>query len=281
MANEAFPGPVPAADSARETALLSAAHLSKTYLHRGIFGLRRGPGFTALSDVSLSLAPGRTLGIVGPSGAGKSTLARCLACLETPATGEVTLLGRNLLGLRPRELRSARGRIQLILQGSAAALNPRFSALEVVTEPLAITGLDSKREQHERGLALLETVGLPRDAARRNVMQLSGGERQRLAIARALSLNPRVLILDESLSGLDLPVQAQIVNLLADLQERLAVSYILISHDLRLAAHIADDLAVMQRGRIVEQGPAEQVCRDPRHPYTRALVSAVVRFPQE
>jgi ABC-type glutathione transport system ATPase component len=215
---------------------------------------------------------------VGASGAGKSTLARCLACLETPDAGQIRMLGQDLLLLRPPELRRARQRIQLIFQGSAATLNPRFSAIDVVAEPLAIAGV-SKGERQERALAMMESAGLSREAACRNCMEFSGGERQRLAIARALSASPKVLILDEALSGLDLPVQSQIVNLLDDLRDRLAVSYIVISHDLRLAAHMSDHLAVMQSGSVVEHGPAAQVSRHPRHPHTRALLSAVVRFP--
>jgi peptide/nickel transport system ATP-binding protein len=189
------------------------------------------------------------------------------------------ILGQNLAALNCSGLRRARRHVQLIFQGSAATLNPRFSAMDIVVEPLAIAGNGSKREWRERALALMESVALPRQAATRKPAELSGGERQRLAIARALSVSPKVLILDESLSGLDLPVQAQLVNLLAGLQERLAISYILISHDLRLAAHISDHLAVMQCGRIVEHGPAQQVACDPRQPYTRQLLSAVPRLP--
>jgi len=260
-------------------ALLSASHLSKTYARRGRLGLRHRSGVAALRDVSLSVAPEQTLGIVGASGAGKSTLARCLAFLERPDAGQILMLGQDLLELKRAELRRARRRIQLIFQGPAATLNPRFRGIDIVVEPLAIAGTLSKRERHERGLTMMESVGLPREAAGRNCMEFSGGERQRLAIARALSLSPKVLILDEALSGLDLSVQAQMVNLLADLRDRLAVSYIVISHDLRLAAHMSDHLAVMQSGSIVEHGPAAQVSRDPQHPHTRALLSAIVRFP--
>jgi peptide/nickel transport system ATP-binding protein len=258
--------------------LLNASHLHKTYVRRGQFAFSQHPGVAALTDVSLSLVRRHTIGVVGASGAGKSTLARCLACLETPDAGQIFMLGRNLLELKQTELRRTRRQIQLIFQGSAATLNPRFSAIDVVTEPMEIAGAGNKRERRERALALMEGVGLPREAARRNCLELSGGERQRLAIARALSLSPKVLILDESLSGLDLLVQAQIANLLTDLQARLSLSYIFISHDLRLAAHIADHLAVMQGGRIVEQGPAAQVLLGPQHPHTRDLLSAAIRF---
>jgi ABC-type glutathione transport system ATPase component len=234
---------------------------------------------TALADVSLALRRRQTLGVVGESGSGKSTLARCLACLERPDSGEIRFDGQSLTALRGALLRAVRRRIQLIFQASGAALNPRFSAIEIVTEPLLIAGAPGKRERRERGLALMEKVGLERSCAGRNCMQLSGGQRQRLAIARSLSLDPEVLILDESLSGLDLPVQAQIINLLVDLQERQSISYIHITHDLRLAAYVADHLAVMQHGRIVEQGPTEQVCGDPRHPHSRELLDAVLHLP--
>lgn len=234
---------------------------------------------TALADVSLALGTRQTLGIVGASGAGKSTLARCLACLEAPDAGEILLHGKNLLELRGQRLREARRQVQLILQGAASALNPRFSAIEAVTEPLLIAGGASQRERRERGLLLMESVGLPGDAADRGCREFSGGQRQRLAIARALSLQPKVLILDESLSGLDLSVQAQIVNLLFDLRERHSMSYVVISHDLRLTAHVADSLAVMCEGRIVEQGPPERIYGDAQHPHTRELLSAVARMP--
>jgi ABC-type glutathione transport system ATPase component len=264
-----------------EAPLLTASHLSKTYVRRGRLGRKKSPATVALTDVSLSLAPLHTLGIVGASGAGKSTLAKCLACLERPDAGQITMSGQRLLELQPEELQRARREIQLIFQGSAATLNPRFSAIDAVTEPLAIVRSGGKRERLERGLALMESVGLPREAAARNCMELSGGERQRLAIARALSLSPKVLILDESLSGLDLAAQAQIVNLLADLQVRLAISYILISHDLRLAAHVSDHLTVMHGGRIVEHGSTAQVTSHPQHSHTRALLGATPQFPPD
>jgi peptide/nickel transport system ATP-binding protein len=268
-------------DPAQATIPLEVMRLSKSYPQRGGMLFRRRLRVTALAEVSLTLAAQQTLGIVGASGAGKSTLARCLACLEAPDSGEIRLHGQDLVQLRGGQLRDARRQVQLILQGAAAALNPRFSAMEAVTEPLLIAGGTSKRERRERGLHLMESVGLPRDAADRGCMQFSGGQRQRLSIARALSLHPRVLILDESLSGLDLPVQAQIVNLLFDLQERESISYVFISHDLRLAAHVADHLAVMQGGRIVEQGAVDRVARHPQHAHTRELLSAVLRLPRD
>jgi ABC-type glutathione transport system ATPase component len=254
--------------------VLAASHLSKTYRQTRWFARMGNFAVPALQDVSLSIVRAQCVGLVGESGSGKSTLARCLACLDRPDDGQVWMDGRNLLALNSRELRAARREIQIIFQGSAATLNPRFSGIEIVAEPLVILGRLAKQEMRERALALIESVGLPKELAERRPSELSGGERQRLAIARALALRPKLLILDESMTGLDLPVQAQIVNLLLDLRASLKISYLFISHDLRLAAHLADDLAVMNNGCIVEQGPAQDVVKDPQHPHTLALLSA-------
>jgi peptide/nickel transport system ATP-binding protein len=256
--------------------VLATYHLSKTYRHPVWISSQNKSEIAGLQDVSLTVERGRTLGIVGESGAGKSTLARCMACLESPDAGQIWLEDQNLLELRPRDLRRARQQIQMIFQGSSTSLNPRFSAIEIVTEPATIAGTGTRSERLELGLAMMESVGLPRRAANRLCSEFSGGQRQRLAIARALSLSPKVLILDESLSGLDLPLQAQLVNLLLDLQTSLSISYIFISHDLRLTAYVSDDIAVMQSGRIVEYGPAERIFQDPQHPHTHALLSATV-----
>lgn len=254
--------------------VLSALHLRKTYRQTRWFARRNNFAVPALQDVSLSIARGRFMGLVGESGSGKSTLARCLACLDRPDEGEVWIDGSNLLALNSHELRATRRDIQIIFQGSAAALNPRFTGLEIVAEPLAILGQFTRQERRERALALIESVGLPRPIAERKPSELSGGQRQRLAIARALALRPKLVILDESMVGLDLPVQAQIVNLLLNLQTSVEISYLFISHDLRLSAHLVDEMAIMQGGRIVEQGPAQDVVRDPQHAHTRALLAA-------
>jgi ABC-type glutathione transport system ATPase component len=256
--------------------LLEVCHLTKSYTGGGWLRRQSDRAVTALQDVNLSLGLRRTLSIVGESGAGKSTLARCIACLEAPDSGEIRLSGENLLQLTSSGLRQARRQIQLIFQGSATSLNPGFPALEIVAEPARIAGM-SRSERRELGLALMERTGLPRSAADRKCTEFSGGQRQRLAIARALSLSPKVLILDESLSGLDLLIRAQLVNLLFDLQAAFAISYIFITHDVRLAAHVSDEIAVMQRGRIVEHGSSDQISREPQHPHTRALLAADAR----
>jgi peptide/nickel transport system ATP-binding protein/oligopeptide transport system ATP-binding protein len=270
-------GDSPLGEDPRQFAL-AAFHVSKTHRHTSWFSRSSNFFIPALQDVSLCIGPRRFVALVGESASGKSTLARCLACLDRPDQGEVWIDGRNALALSPRELRVERRKIQVIFQGSAATLNPQFSALEIVAEPLAIVGRPAKHKRREGALALFESVGLSRQLAERNPSELSGGQRQRLVIARALALEPKVIILDESLAALDLPVQAQIVNLLLDLQASLAISYLFISHDLRLAVHLADDLAVMYKGRIVEQGPAQDVLRDPQHLHTRTLLAAAAEL---
>ncbi len=211
---------------------------------------------------------------MGESGSGKSTLARCLTLLERPDRGRIRLLSRELTTLPRRELAAARRQMQLIFQDSAQALNPRFSARQVVEEPLRIVGRHSQLELRRRVDEAVEAVGLPRPRLEDSPLALSGGQRQRLALARALTLEPRVLILDEALSGLDLSVQAQIVNLLVRLQEEHGLSYLFISHDLALAAHLAHRVSVMLEGQIVERGETDRIFSRAQHPYTRALLDS-------
>lgn len=253
--------------------LLSIRGLTKVYTQRRWLAPEPVPT-PALHNVTLNLGRGRTLGLVGPSGSGKSTLARCLAMMEAPSSGEIRFCGRNLWNLNRRDRASVRVEIQLILQEPAASLNPRFSAEQVIAEPLRIQKCGARKARRERVLELMEIVGLPRQSAPKSSLEFSGGERQRLAIARALALGPKLLILDESLSGLDLSVQAQITNLLLDLQERNGLTYVLISHDLTLVRHIADEIAVMDRGHIVEHAGTFELLAKPRHPRTRALLDS-------
>jgi ABC-type glutathione transport system ATPase component len=254
--------------------LLRVRHLSKRYIQGGWFSLRKFP-VTALDDVSLNVHSRSTLALVGESGSGKSTLARCLARLLEPDSGEIWFREKNLLTLSSAELFAARRQIQLIFQNSAAALNPRFSAAEIVAEPLRIQERAGKRERRSQALAMMERVGLPPEWADRSPVEFSGGQRQRLAIARALVLNPALLILDEALAGLDLSIQAQIANLLVHLQASFSLTYLYISHDLRLAGYLADEIAVMQRGKIVESGTVVDVFSGPKHPHTQILIASI------
>ncbi len=211
---------------------------------------------------------------MGASGSGKSTLARCLALLEIPTAGEIRLGGRSLSSLRPGETREWRRLIQLIPQQPAASLNPRFTAEEIIAEPLVLSGHGARRERSMRVRELMELCGLSASAAGNIALGFSGGERQRLAIARALAIEPKLLILDESLTGLDLSIQAQIVNLLLDLQKRNGLTYIVVSHDLSVVWNIADQLLVLDGGEAVEQGDAAALISRPGHARTRDLVAA-------
>lgn len=254
--------------------LLRVRGLSKRYVRR------TGGAVDALGGVDLTLAPGGTLALVGQSGSGKSTLARCVARLEEPTAGEVWFEGVDLLRLGARALRPFRERLQLVLQDSAAALDPGLTALEIVSEPLEVARRGGRRERRARARELMETVGLPAAVSDRRPLALSGGQRQRLSIARALALAPRLLILDEPFAGLDASVQAQVAVLLEDLRRRHGLAYLYVSHDLPLMAALAGDVAVLFEGRVVEQGPAASVFADPRHPHTRALAAAAAALPR-
>jgi len=252
--------------------LLSVESLVMRYAARGPGGSRAA--VAALDEVSFSVAAGATLALAGASGSGKSTLAMCLACLERPTGGRILLEGRDLTALGESELRAVRPEIQLVFQDPSGSLNPRLTALEIVTEPFLIQGRYTTVEHVERARGLFERVGLSFRAASRRVAEFSGGQRQRLAIARALALEPRLLILDEALSALDASVQAQIANLLLKLRECAGLTCVFITHDLAMAARVADDVAILERGRIVERGSPDEVLRRPGHAATRALIAA-------
>ncbi len=253
-------------------AVLTVRHLSKTY-HRRRWSFREAPGIPALSDVTVCVPGGRTLALVGASGSGKSTLARCIVRRERPSAGEIRYEGRNALLLKGTELREFLRAIQLIPQDPADSLNPRFPAWRAIGEPVSIAGSD-REESRAQAIELMSLVGLQARAADWLPGQFSGGQRARLALARALACRPRVIILDESLANLDLSIQAQMVNLLLDLQSSLGLTYIVISHDLGMVAHFADQVSVLDRGRIVEQGTPAELFRRPVHPCTQALVEA-------
>lgn len=228
----------------------------------------------ALQNVSLELSRGKTLALIGESGSGKSTLARCIVRMEEPDQGEIRFEGRDVLQFTGEELRHFGCDVQMIFQDAVSSLNPRFTASEIVIEPLVIQGRLPRREQSERATQLLVLVGLPAQMLNRFPAEFSGGQRQRLALARALSLEPKLLILDEALSALDLSIQASMTELLLDLQEARGLSYLFITHDLSLAACMADEIAVMQAGQIVERGEVANILKCPAHAHTCALLAA-------
>ena len=233
----------------------------------------------ALAGVDLDLERGAVVALVGESGSGKSTLARCLAGMEVPTGGEVRFDGKDVSALAGAERRVFRESVQLLFQDSAAALSPRLTATEIVSEPLEILGRGDPGERRRRALELMETVGLSTGEAARRPLELSGGQRQRLAIARALAVKPRLLILDEAFTGLDASIQAQVAALLLDLRRREGLTYLCISHDLALMSVFADELAILFQGRIVERAEASRLFAAPTHPQTRALVAAVLTAP--
>jgi len=256
--------------------LLKVENLVKCYARRSLVG--RGEELLALNGVSFTVFPGTTLAVVGESGSGKSTLASCLACLESPTAGNIWFEGKDIVKVEERVRRQLRPQIQLIFQDPASSLNPRWSVLEILLEPLILRRKFTREEMKQCASSLLERVGLSPDFVERPPTELSGGQRQRLAIARALALQPKLLILDEALSALDCSVQAQIANLLRELQSSLGMTYLFVTHDLAMAVYLADEIAVMSRGRIVELGSAEQILDQPQHETTRQLLRALPRM---
>jgi ABC-type glutathione transport system ATPase component len=229
----------------------------------------------ALNGVSFTIEAGRSLGIVGESGSGKSTLARLVMALDEPTSGHVKLLGRDLHALPREELRQARRDIQMVFQDPYGSLDPRQTIERIVTEPLAAQADGTHEERHRRAAQALDAVGLRANDLRKYPHEFSGGQRQRIAIARALITRPRLIVADEPVSALDVSVQAQVLNLMQDLQVEFGITYMLISHDLAVVHHLCDDVAVLWQGRIVEQGPPERLFEAPEHPYTRTLLDAV------
>ena len=254
--------------------LLEVRHLSKEFSRtKGLFG--KGTVVRAVDDVSFSIEKGETFGLVGESGSGKTTTGRCILRLIEPTSGEVVFDGRDVLKLSRGDLRRARRDMQIVFQDPYSSLNPRMRVSAIVEEPLIIHKLGSKAERQDRVRQLFGLVGLNPDHLRRYPHEFSGGQRQRIGLARALALNPSLIIADEPVSALDVSVQAQVVNLLMELQERLKLTYLFIAHDLRLVEHICSRVAVMYLGRIVEMGATAKLFAAPQHPYTRALLSAI------
>ncbi|RNB83314.1 dipeptide ABC transporter ATP-binding protein [Brevibacillus fluminis] len=229
----------------------------------------------AVDGVSFDVFKGETLGIVGESGCGKSTMARLITQLIRPTAGSVLFKGKDLVTLSEQEMKKERKSIQMIFQNPYASLDPRKTVEQLIMEPLLIHGVGTKLEQKKRVKELLEVVGLSEYHAQRYPHEFSGGQRQRINIARALTLNPDLVICDESVSALDVSIQAQVINLLKDLQSQFQLTYMFISHDLNVVRYISDRIAVMYLGRVVELGTYEEIYRSPQHPYTRALLSAV------
>jgi ABC-type glutathione transport system ATPase component len=229
----------------------------------------------ALNGVSFTIEAGRSLGIVGESGSGKSTLARLVMALDQPTSGSVRLLGRDLHALPREALRQARRDIQMVFQDPYGSLDPRQTIARIVAEPLAAQADTSRDEQRQRTADAVQSVGLRASDLQKYPHEFSGGQRQRIAIARALITRPRLIVADEPVSALDVSVQAQVLNLMQDLQVQFGITFMLISHDLAVVHHLCDEVAVLWQGRIVEQGPPERLFRAAEHPYTRALLEAV------
>lgn len=235
---------------------------------------RNRQGFRAVDTVSLALPAGRTLGLVGESGSGKSTIGNAILGLVKPSAGSILYRGQDITHASPRERRNLTRHLQVIFQDPYSSLNPSRTIGQTLSDPLRVPGRASRAETGARIRDVLDSVGLSADAAHRYPAQFSGGQRQRIAIARALVLDPEVVICDEPTSSLDLSVQAQILNLLQDLQEKLGLSYLFISHDIGVIRHVSDDVAVLLRGQMVEHGPVDTVTSIPSHPYTQALLAA-------
>jgi ABC-type oligopeptide transport system ATPase subunit len=254
--------------------LLEVRHLIKEFGRTGGL-LRKGTSVRAVNDVSFSILEGETFGLVGESGSGKTTTGRCILRLVEPTSGEVIFKGENVLQFTRSRMRAARRDMQIVFQDPYSSLNPRMRVGAIVEEPLIIHRIGTKTERRERVAQLFELVGLDPGQLTRYPHQFSGGQRQRIGLARALALNPSLVIADEPVSALDVSVQAQVINLLMDLQQRLKLTYLFIAHDLRLVRHICSRVAVMYLGRIVEMGPTDRLFEAPAHPYTRALLSAI------
>jgi peptide/nickel transport system ATP-binding protein/oligopeptide transport system ATP-binding protein len=254
--------------------ILAVEHLVKEFTVKSSKGLRSiKRTVSAVADVSFTIGAGQTLGLVGESGSGKTTVGRCVLHLVQPTSGSVKFQGRELVGMKPSELRGLRRTMQIVFQDPYSSLDPRMTVGASIAEPLVVQKVEGNHA--DRVAELLQLVGLAPDHAQRFPHEFSGGQRQRVGIARALALNPTLLVLDEPVSALDVSIQAGVINLLEDLQDRLGLSYLFIAHDLSVVRHISDQVAVMYLGKIVEIGPAAELYTQPAHPYTQALLSAI------
>ena len=254
--------------------LVQIRNLVKYYPIRGGSFLKEIASVKAVDGVSMTIRQGETVGLVGESGCGKTTLGRAVLRLEEPTSGEVRFEGKNILTYNQHQMRTLRKQMQIIFQDPFSSLNPRKTVSHIVGEPLLIHGVKNRRERNEKILEMLRVVGLRKEHMRRYPHQFSGGQRQRIGVARALILNPKLIICDEAVSALDVSIQAQVINLLKDLQEKFGLTYLFISHDLSVVEYVSNRVAVMYLGKIVELAKSKKLYRDPLHPYTQALLSA-------
>ncbi len=262
--------------SARGEPLLVVQGLKKYFpIKKGVLVDRTVDYVRAVDDVSFEISPGKTLGLVGESGSGKSTTGYCVLELLEPTGGSVRFMGQELTTMKKEDLRQMRREMQIVFQDPYASLNPRMTVGNIVAEPLIVHKVGDRARRRKTVEELLEVVGFNPDFVNRYPHEFSGGQRQRIGIARALALNPRLIVCDEPVSALDVSIQAQILNLLKDLQQEFGLAYLFIAHDLAVVRMMSDDIAVMNRGRIVEAGPANEVYKQPRDEYTKALLAAV------
>jgi dipeptide transport system ATP-binding protein len=253
--------------------VLTAQNLTRYYaVSRGAF--RETAILKAVDGASFTLERGKTLAVVGESGCGKSTLARLVTMIELPTSGALNIAGSEIVGATPQTLRALRPKVQIVFQNPYGSLNPRQKVGSILEEPLLVNTSQPKSERQEKARAMMSRVGLRPEHYDRYPHMFSGGQRQRIAIARALMLDPEILVLDEPVSALDISIQAQVLNLLAELQQQHNLAYLFISHDLSVVKHIADEVMVMYLGRVVEQGARDNIFKNPQHPYTKALLSA-------
>jgi len=258
-----------------ETPLIDARNIVKHYPILGGVWMKQTASVKAVDGVSLTIGAGETVGLVGESGCGKTTFGRVILRLEEPTAGEIFFQGKSILGHSRNEMQALRREMQIIFQDPFSSLNPRKTVGQIIGEPLLVHGVGSRQERDRRVLELMEVVGLRKEHMRRYPHQFSGGQRQRIGVARALALNPKLVVCDEAVSALDVSIQAQVINLLKDLQQEFGLTYLFISHDLGVVEHVSDRVAVMYLGKIVEIAPSKDLYLEPLHPYTQALLSAV------